>query len=183
MDDSIAGLVIVLIFLSPVLLIPCCIPCWIATSKTRSWAKEKRRLHERRYGPLPQKENNDPEAALSDSESEESESDYLDSEDERYAATKREEKAKAREEKEADMALSVKAKFWKEYKLGFKGTSPEKVKLEAEAKAEAERKKIAREAVREYVREERRKVRKARKAAEQEVELPAYGKVVEGGKA
>ncbi|KPI44135.1 uncharacterized protein AB675_6139 [Cyphellophora attinorum] len=175
-------------FLAFAFTLPCTITACIAASRTRAWNKDKRARNGRRYGLLPQQASMtaDPEAALESESDSDHESDYLDSEDERNAVSKREQKKKAIEERDADLLLSTSAKFIKEWKSVWRGPGGiEKVRQEAEAKAEVERRKIAREAVREYLRMERKKARKARKAAEQDeqaMELPSYGKAVSGEK-
>ena len=170
-EEIILGICFLVLFLS-ILTSPLWITACIAAAATRKWSKEKtRRAH------------NDIEGVESDrlvepSESE-NEEDFLDSEDEDYYRAEQDRKREERQEQEADLLLSTRAKFFKEWKKCWK--SGDKTQLAKEREAQDERRKIAREAVREYLRIQRRKARMTRTKSEAAIELPSYGNAVAEG--
>lgn len=150
----------VLLVSSPLLITAC-----IAGAATRKWAVERRKAT---YGFPHQK--GDPEGdrlvnatGEEDSDSDIDETDFLDSEDEEYYNLKRQRKLQQREERDADLRLTPRAKFFKEWHKCWAGPggSVEQRRKEQEFKEQEMHRKIAREAVREYLRIERRKARKA----------------------
>ena len=161
-EEIILGICFLVLFLS-ILTSPLWITACIAAAATRKWSKEKtRRAH------------NDIEGVESDrlvepSESE-NEEDFLDSEDEDYYRAKQDRKREERQEREADLLLGTRAKFFKEWKKCWKTGDKTQLAKERELKEQDERRKIAMEAVREYLRKkgtnDRDKERSWRRVAE-----------------
>ncbi|KAK5190149.1 Ribosomal lysine N-methyltransferase 4 [Exophiala xenobiotica] len=169
-EDTILGLCFLAFFLS-ILTSPLWITACIAAAVTRKWSKEKtRRVH------------NDIEGVEADRLVEDSESgneeEFLDSEDEDYYRAQQDRKREERQEQEADLLLSTRAKFFKEWKKCWSTGDKIQLAKERELKEQDERRKIAREAVREYLRIERRKARMAGTKSEAGMELPSYGNAV-----
>jgi predicted ATP-dependent protease len=180
-EDTLAIVVLAGLFLT-ILSTPFLITGCIAASSTRKWAAERRRTN-LTGRPGSKTDDIEADARLIDEESDsDAEADFLDSEDEEYYNIKRERKVKEREGREADLRLSMGAKFVKEWKKCWTGAgSVETRKQEQEFRDEESRRKIAREAVREYLRIERKKARKAARkvdATNDETELPTYGSAV-----
>lgn len=177
-DDTIFGVFFVF-FLLFVVSLPVTITACIAASKTRKWAKDNNRARTRAASTNTDADaENDP---LAEDSEDELEVEFLDSEDEEYYVARREQKRKERAKREADLLLSTRRKFIKEWKQCWTGpyaTAKERVE-EQKMKEHTERRKIAREAVREYLREERKKARKTQKLQEEvSMELPTYGNAV-----
>ena len=135
----------------------------IATSRTRAWRKK-----------LAQ----DQEAAHPESvplaPTEEEEDDFLDTEDEAdYHAQKAEERA--------DMQLTPRQKFRKEFKKAWSGNAKDAQKQ----KEREERRKLAKAVAREVERRERRRARQSNQAGTSAGEtegLPSYNNAVAGDK-
>ena len=148
------GVLFVLLISSPLLITGC-----IAGVATRQWTAERRRAT---YG-LPHKADVEAERLVSSAaDDSDAEADFLDSEDEEYYNLQRQQRIQEREEREADLRLSTRAKFFKEWRKCWSGPGTEEQRRkEREFKEQEQHRKIAREAVREYLRVERKKARKA----------------------
>lgn len=175
-EDTVAvavlGTLFLLILASPLIITAC-----IAAGSTRKWAVERRRIT---HG---QSIRSDPEAdhLVDSADDSEPETEFLDSEDEEYYNTKNQRRTREREERDADLRLSTRAKFFKEWKKCWTGPgNVEQRKQEQEFKEQEQRRKLAREAVREYVRVERKRTRMLAKKTDHkdEMELPTYGNAI-----
>lgn len=150
------GTLLVLMISSPLLITGC-----IAGVATRKWAVER---HRASYG-LPTKADPEGDRLMNPTDENDSDTetdDFLDSEDEEYYNLKRQRRTQEREEREADLRLTPRAKFFKEWRKCWSGPggTEEMRRKEREFKEQEQHRKIAREAVREYLRIERRKARK-----------------------
>merc|ERR1711939_1142740 len=162
---AILGTIFVFIISSPLLITAC-----IAAATTRKWAAERRRATCGRTGKYDTESSRLIDSAEDDSEPE---TEFLDSEDEEYYNVKQQRRIQDREEREADMRLTTRAKFFREWKKCWTGPgTPEKRKKDQEFKEQEQHRKIAREAVREYLRIERKRARQATHQERSENEKP-----------
>lgn len=185
-EDTVAVIFLAGLFLT-ILTTPLLITGCIAAGNTRKWAAERRRTVLGHGHGNNKTDDVEADRLINSTHEEESESEteFLDSEDEEFYNTKRQRKMQEREEREADLRLSPRAKFFREWKKTWTGPggSVEQRKQEQEFKDEESRRKIAREAVREYLRIERRRARKAAARGDggkidEGAELPTYGSAV-----
>lgn len=174
-EDTVAIVILATIFVfllsSPLLLTGC-----IAAFATRKWALKR---HNAAYG-LTDKADVEADRLVDSAEDDsDPETEFLDSEDEEYYNLRRQARTREREEREADLRLSTRAKFFKEWKKCWGGAGTvEQRKKDQEFKEQEQHRKIAREAVREYLRIERKKARKAARqtaSKDEDMELPTYG--------
>merc|ERR1712098_300133 len=116
-EDTVAIVVLATIFVfllsSPLLLTGC-----IAGFATRKWALERRNAA---YGLTDKADVEADRLVYSTEDESDPDPEFLDSEDEEYYNLRRQARTREREEREADLRLSTRVKFFKEWKKCWRG--------------------------------------------------------------